>query len=89
MLQDLMLAITAIMPLAYLCMVYRAERQEARAIEAARRRGDQIRRSFESGFRLGLDEGECRAKKTLNPPYYTIGEWFFALRDGRTALRLK
>jgi hypothetical protein len=89
MLQDLMLAITAIMPLAYLCMVYRAERDEALAIELAKRRGDEIRRAYQSGFRFGLEEGEYRAKKMLNPPYYTIGEWFFALRDGRTALRLK
>jgi hypothetical protein len=89
MLQDLMLATTALMPLAFLYMVYRGERQEARAIETARRRGDEIRRSFESGFRLGLEEGEYRAGKKLTPERYTIGEWFFALRDGRTALRLK
>jgi hypothetical protein len=79
----------ALLPLAYLCMVYRGESQEARAIETARRRGDEIRRSFESGFRLGLEEGEYRAGKKLTPERYTIGEWFFALRDGRTAVRLK
>lgn len=86
---ELSLALLPLFPLAYLYAIWRTARDEARAIEAARRRDDEIRRAYQSGFRIGLAEGEHIAAKRLTPERYTIGEWFFALRDGRVAMRLK
>lgn len=86
---ELSLALLPLFPLAYLYGHWRQAREEARAIEAARRRGEEIRRAYQIGFRFGLEEGEYRAGKKLTPERYTIGEWFFALRDGRVAMRLK
>jgi len=87
--RHLFILLFTLLPLAYLYMVYRAECEEARAIATARRRAREIHRAYVSGFQLGVEEGEYRAGKKLTPERYTIGEWFFALRDGRTALRLK
>jgi hypothetical protein len=86
---ELSLAMLPLFPLVYLYGHWRQAREEARAIEAARRRGDEIRRAYQSGFRIGLAEGEHLAAKRLTPERYTIGEWFFAMRDGRVAMRLK
>jgi len=86
---ELSLAMLPLFPLAYLYASWRQAREEARSIEMARRRAREIHHAYVSGFRFGLEEGEYRAGKKLTPERYTIGEWFFALRDGRVALRLK
>lgn len=86
---ELYLALPPLFPLAYLYGHWRRARDEALAIETARRRAREIHRAYVSGFQFGLEEGEYRAGKKLTPERYSISEWFFALRDGRVAMRLK
>jgi hypothetical protein len=47
---ELSLALLPLFPLAYLYWRWRQAREEALAIEAARRRGDELRRAYQSGF---------------------------------------